>query len=139
MPPLKIGWVGVGVMGRWMCEHLMNGGHSAAVYSRTASKCGPLVAAGATMCMSPKEVAVDADVVFTMVGSPSDVESVTLGDDGVLAGLKPGGLLIACNRVALHRATPGVPTRALVKEDARHLVRVLVEEPDSLETVARAA
>ena len=57
----------------------------------TAAKCEELVTAGARLCASPREAAADADVVFTMVGAPSDVEAVTLGDDGVLAALRPGG------------------------------------------------
>lgn len=93
---LKIGWVGVGVMGRHMCGHLMAAGHKAAVFSRTASKCAPLVEAGARLASSPRDAAEGADVVFTMVGAPADVESVTLGEDGVLSGLKQGGMLIDC-------------------------------------------
>ena len=61
-----------------MCGHLMAAGHSATVYSRTASKCTPLVEAGARLATSPREAAEDADVVFTMVGAPADVEAVTL-------------------------------------------------------------
>lgn len=96
MSRLRIGWVGVGVMGRHMAGHLMSAGHSLSVFSRTAAKCAPLVEAGATLAGSPREAAEDADVVFTMVGNPEDVESVTLGQDGVLSGLKAGGLLVDC-------------------------------------------
>ena len=91
---MKVAWIGVGVMGKHMCGHLMKGGHSAAVFSRTAAKCADLVANGAVLAPSPKAAAKDADVVFTMVGTPDDVESVTLGPEGVLASLKPGGLLV---------------------------------------------
>ena len=94
--PLRIGWIGVGVMGKHMCGHLMAAGHSASVFSRTASKCAPLVEQGARLASSPREAAEDADVVFTMVGAPSDVESVILNDDGVLSGLKAGSLLVDC-------------------------------------------
>ena len=90
----RVAWIGVGVMGRHMCRHLLDGGHSCSAFSRTASKCDDLVAAGATLCASPKEAAAGADIVFTMVGAPSDVESVTLGQDGVLASLRPGGVLV---------------------------------------------
>jgi len=81
-------------MGKHMCSHLMAAGHEASVYSRTASKCAELVEKGATLAMSPKEAAEGADVVFTMVGSPVDVESVTLGQDGALASLGQGSLLV---------------------------------------------
>ena len=90
----KIAWIGVGVMGKHMCSHLMAAGHEASVFSRTASKCADLVAQGARLASSPKEAAEGADIAFTMVGSPADVESVTLGENGVLAGLKPGALVV---------------------------------------------
>lgn len=100
---LRVGWVGVGVMGRHMCGHLMKAGHEATVFSRTAAKCQPLVDKGATMAYSPKEVAEQSDIVFTMVGAPDDVQDVTLGEFGVLAGLKPGGLV--CDMTT---STPGL-------------------------------
>ena len=77
-----------------MCGHLMRAGHKAAVYSRTPSKCAPLVEAGARLASSPRDAAEDADVVFTMVGAPADVETVILGEDGVLTTLAPGGVLV---------------------------------------------
>ena len=60
---MKIAFIGIGVMGKHMCGHLMKGGHSAAVFSRTASKCADLVANGATLAPSPKAAAADADAV----------------------------------------------------------------------------
>ena len=91
---MRFGWIGVGVMGRHMASHLMAAGHEARVFSRTASKCQPLVERGAVLAASPREAAEDADVVFTMVGAPQDVETVILGDDGALTGLSPGSLLV---------------------------------------------
>ena len=91
---VAVGWIGVGVMGRHMCNHLMAKGHTAAVYSRTAAKCAPLVANGARLCATPREAAQGADVVFTMVGAPDDVEAVTLGAGGCLEGLGSGALLV---------------------------------------------
>jgi 3-hydroxyisobutyrate dehydrogenase len=96
MASLRIGWVGVGVMGRHMASHLMTAGHSLSVYSRTASKCAPLVDAGARLALSPADAAHGADVCFTMVGAPDDVEAVTLGTDGVLQGLAADSLLVDC-------------------------------------------
>jgi len=90
----KIGWVGTGVMGRWMCEHCMDAGFSATVYNRTLSKTEPLRKKGATVASSPKEVAQASDVVFTIVGFPADVREVILGEQGVLGGLKPGGIVV---------------------------------------------
>lgn len=113
---MRIGWVGVGVMGRHMAGHLMAAGHELSVFSRTASKCAPLVEAGARLASSPMDAAYGADAVFTMVGAPSDVEQVTLGGGGVLEALEPGSLLIDCTtstpslaqRVAAAAAGKGV-------------------------------
>jgi len=85
-----IGWIGAGVMGRWMCQHLLDRGYPTVVYSRTRAKTEPLLAAGASWAASPKEVARQADIVFTMVGFPQDVKEVYLEDQGVLAGAREG-------------------------------------------------
>ena len=85
-----IGWIGTGVMGRWMCQHIMDKGYSIVVSSRTRAKAEPLLNAGATWADSPAEVARQADIVFTMVGFPQDVREVYLGDQGILAGARDG-------------------------------------------------
>ncbi|WP_027184173.1 NAD(P)-dependent oxidoreductase [Desulfovibrio inopinatus] len=79
-----IGWIGTGVMGASMCMHLMKAGHEAFVYNRTKSKAEALLNEGAVWCESPAQVARNADVIFTIVGYPSDVEQTILGTDGVL-------------------------------------------------------
>jgi 3-hydroxyisobutyrate dehydrogenase len=90
----RIGWIGTGVMGSSMCGHLLAAGHPVTVTTRTRPKAAGLVGAGATWADSPADVAAANDVVFVMVGYPSEVETVVLGDDGVLASLAPGGLLV---------------------------------------------
>ena len=90
----RIGWIGTGVMGRWMCQHLMSAGFAATVYNRSREKAQPLLDAGATFANSPKAVAEASDVVFAIVGFPKDVREVFLGADGALAGSKPGMVLI---------------------------------------------
>ncbi|NNE92096.1 MAG: NAD(P)-dependent oxidoreductase [Verrucomicrobiales bacterium] len=91
----KIGWVGTGVMGRWMCQHLIDAGHSATVFTRTKSKADPLLEAGATWAGSPKEVAENSDVTLSIVGFPEDVRDVYLNpDSGILAGAKPGSTVV---------------------------------------------
>jgi 3-hydroxyisobutyrate dehydrogenase len=90
----NIGWIGTGVMGRSMCLHLVKGGYKAFVYNRTKSKAKDLLDAGATWCENPMEVARHSDCVFTIVGYPADVEEVILGEQGVLAGIKPGSILV---------------------------------------------
>ena len=81
-------------MGRSMCGHLLEAGYAVTVYNRTREKAQPLVDAGATWADSPLAVAEAAEVIFTIVGYPRDVRSVILDDDGVLAGCKPGNLLV---------------------------------------------
>ncbi len=90
----RVGWIGTGVMGRSMCGHLMDAGYAATIFNRTASKADDLVAKGATLVQSPKQVAENSDVVFTIVGFPHDVESVILGADGVLAGCQSGMTIV---------------------------------------------
>ena len=90
----KIGWIGTGVMGRWMCEHCMDKGYSATVYTRSKEKAQPLIDKGASWADSPKAVAENADVIFAIVGFPSDVRNVFLGEDGALAGSKEGNILV---------------------------------------------
>lgn len=90
----RIGWIGTGVMGRSMCGHLLDAGYACTVFNRTKNKADDLVARGATWADSPRAVAEQSDVVFTIVGMPDDVRSVTLGDDGALAGCKSGGVLV---------------------------------------------
>ena len=84
---MKIGWIGTGIMGSSMCKHLIEGGHKAVVYNRTKAKASDLLALGALWADSPAQVASDSDVVFTMVGFPSDVEEVYFGEKGIFAGL----------------------------------------------------
>ncbi len=90
----RIGWIGTGVMGSSMCGHLMAAGYSATVFNRTAEKARPLLDKGAKLADSPRAVAAASDVVFTIVGYPRDVRDVTLGENGTLAGAKPGTVLV---------------------------------------------
>jgi len=91
---VRIGWIGTGVMGRWMCQHAMAAGHPATVYNRSADKAQPLVDLGAKLARTPKEVAENSDVVFAIVGFPKDVREVFLSEEGALAGSKPGTILV---------------------------------------------
>ncbi len=90
----RIGWIGTGVMGRWMCQHAMEKGYAATVYNRSRDKVQPLVDLGAKAAESPKQVAEHSDIVFAIVGFPRDVREVFLGSDGALAGSKPGTILV---------------------------------------------
>lgn len=90
----RVGWIGTGVMGSSMCRHLLAAGYATTVHNRTPSKAKPLVEKGAAPVDSPRAVAEASDVVFTIVGYPSDVREVALGPEGTLAGAKPGAILV---------------------------------------------
>ncbi len=81
-------------MGRSMCSHLLKAGYKTSVFNRSPSKLNDLLSLGASACSSPREVALQSDVVFSMVGYPSDVEEVILGEAGALAGLAPGSTIV---------------------------------------------
>ncbi len=78
----RIGWIGTGVMGANMSARLLAAGHPVTVTTRTPAKAELLLAAGASWAASPAAVAAASDVVFTMVGYPSEVEEVVLGPEG---------------------------------------------------------
>jgi 3-hydroxyisobutyrate dehydrogenase len=90
----RVGWIGTGVMGRWMCGHLMAKGYKATVYNRSRDKAKPLLDEGAAWADTPKAVAEKSDVVFAIVGFPKDVREVFLGGDGALAGSRAGAVLV---------------------------------------------
>ena len=89
----RLGWIGTGVMGHSMAGHLLAAGYPLTVYSRTKAKAEGLLACGARWAETPREVARQADIVFSIVGYPRDVEEVMLGAQGALAGLEKGGIL----------------------------------------------
>jgi len=90
----RIGWIGTGVMGSSICGHLLTAGYRVTVHSRTRSKAQPLLDRGAQWAESPCAVAAESDVLFTMVGSPQDVQQVYFGTDGVLSGAEVGTIII---------------------------------------------
>lgn len=83
-----VGFIGVGIMGRSMAGHLLKAGLGVNVYNRTKSKTDALVATGAKWFDTPGTVAANSDMVITMVGYPSDVEEVYLGNNGIIASAK---------------------------------------------------
>jgi 3-hydroxyisobutyrate dehydrogenase len=108
----KIGWVGAGVMGSSMCGHLLTAGYHVTLHSRTRSKAQSLIDRGAQWAENPHAVTAQSDVLFTMVGFPQDVRQVYFGETGILAGAKPGTVLIdmtttdpALSREIAERAT----------------------------------
>src|SRR5215470_16884556 len=92
----RIGWIGTGVMGRWMCQHAISKGYKASIYNRSKDKpdVKALLELGAKWAETPKHVAESSDVVFAIVGFPKDVREVFLGGQGALAGSKAGTILV---------------------------------------------
>ena len=89
-----IGFIGIGVMGKSMADHLLNKGYPLIVYSRTKEKAEELIANGAEWTNSPKEVAQKANVIITIVGYPQDVEEVYLGENGIITNGKEDTYII---------------------------------------------
>ncbi len=90
----RVGWIGTGVMGTSMCGHILDRGYPVVLFSRTRAKAEPLLARGAAWADSPRAVAGRADVVFTMVGFPSDVREVYFGESGILKSAGKGSVLV---------------------------------------------
>lgn len=90
----KVAFIGTGIMGAPIAEHLISAGYNVTVYNRTSEKAQKLVSLGARAAESVADAAKDADVVFTMVGYPTDVEDVYLATDGLLRVAKKGAYLI---------------------------------------------
>ncbi|WP_437191050.1 NAD(P)-dependent oxidoreductase [Planctomicrobium sp. SH527] len=90
----RIGWIGTGVMGASMASHLMKAGFSMTVYNRTKEKAQGLIDSGAFWADTPRKLAEQSDVIFAIVGYPQDVREVFLGEEGALAGSKPGNILV---------------------------------------------
>ena len=95
-----LGFVGLGAMGGRMARRLLDGGFALHGYNRTPAKAADLVAAGMTLATSPGEVAERAEAVFTMVTDDAALEAVTRGPQGIVAGLRPGAILIEMSTVS---------------------------------------
>lgn len=91
---MKLGFIGVGEMGRPMALHLMGRGYSMAVYGRRSTTLEPLLARGATSYETPAKLASQCDVVFTMLTTTDDVKQVLFDDGGVVEGAQPGCVVI---------------------------------------------
>ncbi|MDH5575293.1 MAG: NAD(P)-dependent oxidoreductase [Nitrospirota bacterium] len=92
--PLRIGWVGVGVMGAPLCEHLLHAGYALKVHTRTKAKAESLLQQGAQWVETLAEMAAETDVVCSMVGFPNDVRDIYLSREGLLAKARPGQVFV---------------------------------------------
>ena len=90
----KIAFIGTGIMGARIAGHILDAGYDLTVYNRTKEKAEDLLARGAHWADSPAQAAADADLVFTMVGYPTDVEDVYLSTDGLIRAAKRGAWLV---------------------------------------------
>lgn len=91
---MKIAWIGVGVMGESLVKHLINAGHELYVYNRTKSKCDNVVSKGAILLDKIEDAPLVADIIFTMVGYPKDVEEVYLGENGLIKNAKENQIFV---------------------------------------------
>lgn len=97
---MKVGFVGLGIMGRPMALNILKGGFDLTVWARRAESMAPLLEAGAKGAGSAAEVAAACDVVFSMVSDAADVEQVALGAGGVAEGAKPGLIFVDMSTIA---------------------------------------
>lgn len=106
----NVGFIGLGLMGAPMAARILKAGHSLAVHNRTREKARKLLENGARWCDSPRAAAQKSEIIFTMISNSEVLEITALGTEGILAGLKSGGIHIDMSTVA-----PAV-TRRLAKE-----------------------
>jgi 3-hydroxyisobutyrate dehydrogenase-like beta-hydroxyacid dehydrogenase len=96
---MKIGFIGLGIMGSRMAANLRQNGYELVVYNRTRAKAQPLLEAGATFAESPAKLAEQVDVLFTMLAHPTAVKEAALGTNGFLEHLRRDTLWIDCSSV----------------------------------------
>lgn len=116
---MKVGFVGLGIMGRPMAINVMKGGHSMTVWARRAESMKPVTDAGAVGAKSPAAVAAQSEVVFIMVSDTPDVEEMILGPQGIIHGAKPGTVVVDMSTIS------PVATRAMAEKLREQEVEML--------------
>lgn len=96
----QIGFIGLGIMGRGMVRNLLKAGFPVRVWNRTAARMAELAGEGAQPAASPADLAAQADLIFICVSDTPDVEAVILGPAGVLAGVRPGALVVDMSTIS---------------------------------------
>ncbi len=119
IPQLRIGFIGLGIMGKPMAGHLLKAGYALTVHNRSRAAVDELAAQGARAADTPREVAANSDVVITMLPDSPDVEVVVRGSDGILAGARPGLIHIDMSTIAV------TTTRRIAELEAQHEVKHL--------------
>lgn len=130
---MRVGFIGLGAMGRPMVLHLLHAGHDVAVWARRPEQAQALRDAGAVWCATPADVARHAEVVFTIVTTGADVEHVVLGPNGLIEGFAPGSILVDMSTIA-----PGT-ARSIAQRLAERAVDMLDAPVSGGETGAVAA
>ena len=116
---MKVGFVGLGIMGRPQALNIRKAGYELAVWARRRESMQPLLDAGAVGCASPKEAAAASDVTFVMVADTPDVGQVILGPNGIIEGAKPGSVVVDMSTIS------PVVTREIAKELAGKNIEML--------------
>src|SRR5918992_1478788 len=97
----KVGFVGLGIMGKPMAKNLMEAGYELVLYNRTPEKAQELAEDGeAEVAANPREVAENSDIIITMLPDSPDVEAVVAGEGGVLEGIRDGALLVDMSTIS---------------------------------------
>jgi len=99
---MKIGYIGLGIIGHGMAINLLKNGFDLTVWNRTTSKSDEIINKGATSANSPKELAEKCDVIMICVSDTPDVEAVMLGENGVLSSISEGKLIIDHSTISPH-------------------------------------
>ncbi|MGE4799524.1 2-hydroxy-3-oxopropionate reductase [Yersinia hibernica] len=97
---MKIGFIGLGIMGKPMSQNLLKAGYSLIVLDRNAAALDELLSAGARKISTPKALAAECDIIITMLPNSPQVKEVVLGENGVIEGAKPGSVLIDMSSIA---------------------------------------
>lgn len=97
---MKIGFIGLGIMGKPMSKNLLKAGYEVVILNRKQSTTAELTAAGAVAAATPKEVAEQSDVIITMLPNSPEVKEVILGENGVIEGAKQGAVVIDMSSIA---------------------------------------
>ena len=115
----RIGFIGLGLMGKPMAGHLLKAGYPVTLHNRSRAAVAELVALGAKAASNPKDVAGQSDVVITMLPDSPDVEAVALGSNGILSGARAGLIHIDMSTIA------ATVTRQIAQAEAEHGVKML--------------
>lgn len=115
----KVGFIGLGIMGMPMARNLLRSGFEVVVFNRTSSKAVRLAGEGAVKVDSPREVAARCPVIITIVSDTPDVESVILGGNGIIEGIKPGSIVIDMSTIS-PKATQNIAAR--LKENGCYML-----------------